>query len=88
MNCRQDDGGRAMATGKSIVGAETVSGQRNIRLLLADVDGTLVTNQGQGADGGGKGIGPRVASRRHCARHHQRPAATWHEHTDPIEKTE
>src|SRR6202163_232194 len=31
-----------MATGKSIVGAETVSGQRNIRLLLADVDGTLV----------------------------------------------
>jgi Cof subfamily protein (haloacid dehalogenase superfamily) len=32
-----------MATGKSIVGAETVSGQRNIRLLLADVDGTLVT---------------------------------------------
>jgi len=26
-----------------IVGAETVSGQRNIRLLLADVDGTLVT---------------------------------------------
>jgi Cof subfamily protein (haloacid dehalogenase superfamily) len=32
-----------MATGKSIVGAETESGQRNIRLLLADVDGTLVT---------------------------------------------
>src|SRR3984893_1101528 len=32
-----------MATGKSIAGAETVSGQRNIRLLLADVDGTLVT---------------------------------------------
>ena len=32
-----------MATGKSIVEAETVSGQRNIRLLLADVDGTLVT---------------------------------------------
>jgi hypothetical protein len=32
-----------MATGKSIVGAETVSGQRNIRLLLADVDGMLVT---------------------------------------------
>jgi Cof subfamily protein (haloacid dehalogenase superfamily) len=31
------------APGKSIVGAETVSGQRNIRLLLADVDGTLVT---------------------------------------------
>jgi hypothetical protein len=27
------------APGKSIVGAETVSGQRNIRLLLADVDG-------------------------------------------------
>ena len=27
----------------SLVGAETVSGQRNIRLLLADVDGTLVT---------------------------------------------
>jgi hypothetical protein len=72
----------AMATGKSIVGAETVSGQRNIRLLLADVDGTLVTNQGQGADGGGKGIGPKVASRRHSARHHRRPAATWHEHAD------
>jgi hydroxymethylpyrimidine pyrophosphatase-like HAD family hydrolase len=32
-----------MATGKSIVGAETESGQRNIRLLQADVDGTLVT---------------------------------------------
>jgi hydroxymethylpyrimidine pyrophosphatase-like HAD family hydrolase len=32
-----------MASGKSIVGAETVSGQRNIRPLLADVDGTLVT---------------------------------------------
>jgi Cof subfamily protein (haloacid dehalogenase superfamily) len=31
------------APGKSIVGAGTVSGQRNIRLLLADVDGTLVT---------------------------------------------
>jgi hydroxymethylpyrimidine pyrophosphatase-like HAD family hydrolase len=31
-----------MASGKSIVGAKTVSGQRNIR-LLADVDGTLVT---------------------------------------------
>jgi hypothetical protein len=31
------------APGRSIVGAETVSGQRNIRLLLADVDGTLVT---------------------------------------------
>ena len=31
------------APGKSIVGAETVSGPRNIRLLLADVDGTLVT---------------------------------------------
>jgi Cof subfamily protein (haloacid dehalogenase superfamily) len=42
MNCRQmtavEHGDR-----KSIVGAETVSGQRNIRLLLADVDGTLVT---------------------------------------------
>jgi hypothetical protein len=32
-----------MATGKFIIGAETVSGQRDIRLLLADVDGTLVT---------------------------------------------
>jgi hydroxymethylpyrimidine pyrophosphatase-like HAD family hydrolase len=31
-----------MATGKFIVGAETVSGRRDIRLLLADVDG-LVT---------------------------------------------
>jgi hydroxymethylpyrimidine pyrophosphatase-like HAD family hydrolase len=31
-----------MASGKSIVGA-AVSGRRNIRLLLADVDGTLVT---------------------------------------------
>jgi hypothetical protein len=33
------------APGKSIVGAETVSGQRNIRLLLADVDGTLVCTE-------------------------------------------
>ncbi len=32
-----------MATRRSAVGAEAVSDRRNIRLLLADVDGTLVT---------------------------------------------
>jgi Cof subfamily protein (haloacid dehalogenase superfamily) len=33
-----------LAAGRSAAGAEAVSGQRNIRLLLADVDGTLVTD--------------------------------------------
>jgi Cof subfamily protein (haloacid dehalogenase superfamily) len=33
------------AAGSSTAGAEAVRGQRNIRLLLADVDGTLVTDE-------------------------------------------
>jgi hypothetical protein len=49
-----------MASGKSIVGAETLSGQRNIRLLLADVDGTLVT-QDKVLTAAAKGSGPGVA---------------------------
>jgi Cof subfamily protein (haloacid dehalogenase superfamily) len=32
-----------VATADSVIGAETVSGHANIRLVLADVDGTLVT---------------------------------------------
>ena len=34
-----------MAAGGPTIGAEAVSGQRDIRLLLADVDGTLVTQE-------------------------------------------
>jgi hypothetical protein len=34
-----------MAAGGPNIGAEAVSGQRDIRLLLADVDGTLVTQE-------------------------------------------
>ncbi len=44
---RQAAGGRrepCEAPGRCTAGAETMSGRRDIRLLLADVDGTLVTN--------------------------------------------
>src|SRR5208282_2067362 len=34
----------SLEAGAPYAGVEAVSGQRNIRLLLADVDGTLVTN--------------------------------------------
>ncbi len=60
---------------------EAVSGRRDIRLLLADVDGTLVT-QDKVLTRSGAGGGARSPPRRHRACHHQRPAAPRHEHAD------
>ena len=48
-----------MAAGQPIVGAEPVIARPNMRLLLADVGGTLVTPTG--ADRGGKGGGSEAA---------------------------
>jgi hypothetical protein len=57
-----------------------VSGQRDIHLLLADVDGMLVTRHNVLTEA--KAAGPGTARRRHYARHHQRAAAARHEDAD------
>jgi hypothetical protein len=75
-----------MATGKSIVGAETVSGQRNICLLLADVDGTLVTKD-KVPTAAAKAAARELLHAGIAARRYQRPAATWHEHADPASRS-
>ena len=54
-----------------------MSGAQTIRLLLADVDGTLLTKD-KVLTGAAKEVGS--CATRHCVRHHQRPAATRHEH--------
>jgi hydroxymethylpyrimidine pyrophosphatase-like HAD family hydrolase len=60
-------------------GAQDVRGHPDIRLLLADVDGTLVTQDKVLAELA-KGSCARTARRRHCVRHHQRPATLRHEY--------
>ena len=58
-----------------------MSGRRDIRLLLADVDGTLVTEDKVLTEAA-KAAARELRRRRHRARHHQRPAAARHEHAD------
>ena len=52
---------------------------RKISLVLADVDGTLVTEDKILTERARKRR-RRAARRRHPFRHHQRPAAAWHGH--------
>lgn len=55
-------------------------GHPDIRLLLADVDGTLVTQDKVLTELAKEAA--RAARRRHCVRHHQRPATPRHEYAD------
>ena len=58
-----------------------MSGQHDIRLLLADVDGTLVT-QDKVLTEAAKAAARELHDAGIMLRHHQRPATARHEHAD------
>ena len=58
-----------------------MTAQHDIRLFLADVDGALVTKDKVLTEAA-KAAVRELDQRRHCLRHHQRPAAPRHEHAD------
>ena len=58
-----------------------MTAQHDIRLFLADVDGTLVTKDKVLTEAA-KAAVRELDQRRHRVRHHQRAAAARHEHAD------
>jgi hydroxymethylpyrimidine pyrophosphatase-like HAD family hydrolase len=55
--------------------------ETNVRLLIADIDGTLVTQEKVLTRRSMEAV-DRLRDRGHCLHRHQRPAAPWNQNDD------